>query len=411
MGGIFYWRVSRCVSLFYVLLLTRFYRTKFHQPALRSATLAEVFIKYGGSARQGFELAGNPLSLSSWEREVPKLLKGIPDVDTFMSDVLGVVPTDDKILKVSSQLISIRPDGNRQPVVMLVSKHITLLLYDKVLRHDYQTFWQYFNQFWNVSQSHGAAGWLWEAHAIHRILRDSDASGSYPLVALTKSYSGSLVVDLPFRSIREHSNTESLAQQLALIEPILDGGDCLFIPGARNQATFDAVSISATIPVSLFQATTAEDGEHCIKATGLDFLWDAMALAKLSVQHPTKSRKWRFIFIVPQRVAHHWVRAQRIEFGGVQQKRDWVNYIEQYVMVLGDNGSTEIAEIMGSSLGKREQDEKTEVMPKRTKAAQVEKDDEAEEADAPKGESKKKAISPRSKRKVKKNGQVAGGSK
>jgi hypothetical protein len=328
-------------------------------------------------------------------------------------------------LNVSSQLISICPDGNRRPVVMLVSKHIALLLYEVVLRHDYQKFWQYFNQFWQVSRSHGAAGWLWEAHAIHRVLGGSDASESHSLIALTQPHSDPLPVELPFRKIRHYGDVKSLARLLAEIVPSLRKGDsCLFVPGASNQTTSDAFAVSAALDVSLFQAAVAEDGKHSLKVKGFDFIWDAVAEATKLTESallrsllPTKAQKWALIFVVPQRVSCHWIRPQSIDFGGVQPKRAWDDYIEQYdnieqyVMALDDNGSTEIADIVGSSLGKRGQDEKMEVLPKRTKAAQVEKDDEAEEADAPKGERKMKATSPRSKRKVKKSGQVAGGSK
>jgi hypothetical protein len=239
--------------------------------------LADVFIKYGGSrygvsARHGYKLAGDTVELSLWEQMIPQALKDIPDVATFAKDIqgVGISLTSPRIGHLSSQLISVCPGSNRQPEVMLVSKHITLNLYDVVLRHDYQKFWQYFNQFWGVSQSHGAAGWLWEAHAICHVLHGSYASASYSLLTLTQPHSGSLVVELPFCKSQEHGNVESLAQHLAEIVPSFhEGSNCLFIPGAKNHATSDAFSVSASSNVSLFQATIVEDGDHCTQATGL----------------------------------------------------------------------------------------------------------------------------------------------
>jgi hypothetical protein len=146
-GGVFCWRVSRCrsLSLFYILLLTGFYRTKFQRTALQSTTLADVFIKYsgcryGGSARHGYTLAGDAVQLSHWAQRIPKLLKDIPDIDTFANYIQGarIAHTSQRHLNISSQLISICPGDDRQPEVVLVSKHIILILYDVVLRHDYQ---------------------------------------------------------------------------------------------------------------------------------------------------------------------------------------------------------------------------------------------------------------------------------
>jgi hypothetical protein len=416
MGRIFYWVR---ITLLHPFLLIGFYRTKFQHTAFQSATLADVFIKYGGSryggsAHHGYILAGYAMELSHWEQAIPRLLKDIPNVNTFANYIqTGIAHTSERILKDSSQLISICPDDKRMPEIVLVSKHIAFILYKAVLSLDYQKFWKYFNQFWRISQSHGAAGWLWEAHAIHRVLCGSDDPLSHPLRALTQAHTGSLVVELPFRDVQEHGNAEDLAKHLARIVPSMhDGSNYLFIPGAKNQATF---SISAGQNVSLFQITTTR-GTHSVKATGLDFLWDAVSEAKelttsplVASLLPTTARKWRLIFVVPRRIAHHWKKPQDIDFGGVKQKRAWNDYIEQSVMVLED-GTAEITEITEPSLGKRGQDGHVEVTLKPAKAAHIEMDDEAEEADLPNNEGKKKAASPRLKKKQKSR-QIAGGSR
>ena len=402
------------IALLHPFLLIRFYRTKFQSTSkpLDSTILADVFVKYGASrygasARQGYLLAGDAAELSRWENSIPRKLKDIPDVDSFVNDIEGaeIDYTSQKILNVSSHLVSIYPDSERMPEIVLVSKYIAVILYDTVLKLDHQMFWRYFNQFWRVPQSHGAAGWLWEAHAIHHVLHGSDDPWSHTLLALTKPHTGSLVVELPFRDLRSHGDAEDLANRLVANVP--SGRNCLFTPGAKNQATFDAFSISDTQNVSLFQITIAR-GKHSIKAAGLDFLWNTVSRAKSLASHPssielltpTHKRKWRLIFVVPRRVAHDWTTCQVIDFGGVQPKRAWNDYIEQFVMVLGDGHSAESDEITESSLGKRGQD-RTEFTLKPAKAAHVEMDNEVEEADLAKKEGKKKATSLRPAKKQK----------
>jgi hypothetical protein len=91
--------------------------------------------------------------------------------------------------------------------------------------------------------------------------------------------------------------------------------------------------------------------------------------------------------VVPQRVAHQWIKPQAIDFGGVELKRAWDNYIEQSVMVLKDDGSAESTEITESSSGKRGQDGGMDY----AKAGEGSAcgDDEAEEADLQKSEGEK----------------------
>jgi hypothetical protein len=106
------------------------------------------------------------------------------------------------------------------------------------------------------------------------------------------------------------------------------------MPGQMNHVTFD-FSISADGQVTIFQPTVS--GDHDIKASGLDFIWDAVSdthrtnpRAKLQA---SVTRKWRFVFVVPKRIAEKWKTARSIEISG--SKRKW-NNIEQFVVAMKD---------------------------------------------------------------------------
>ncbi len=332
-------------------MLTERRRTTFEAPPLKGDALQDVFIKYGQSARHCYKLAGDESVRLAWEESIPTLLLGIPSADTFMRNVLGgsVDPNSDSILKTSSQLITIRPDDHRQPLVSLVSKHIASHLYNIVLKQDNRMFWSYFNQFWKVPQSRSTAGWLWESHAIAQL-----STGKKQRVELIRlpytqpRTSDRAFVELPFPNYRTHGSEEQLATDLAgMAQSLSSGSSVLFVPGAKNQKTFDAFSIYPLEVVNIFQMTSSED-EHSAKASGLDFLWDALSRAKnltdsayrpyVEKLKPSKTRKWRLIFVIPKRVASDWTKLQSIDYRGIKPKRAWGDYVEQFVMVLDDEG-------------------------------------------------------------------------
>jgi hypothetical protein len=79
--------------------------------------------------------------------------------------------------------------------------------------------------------------------------------------------------------VKTYGDDQDPARQLAEIIPSLfPGRRVLFVPGAPNQATFDAFSVS-TAGIETYQATSAQE-EHDIKSKGCDFLWDALVQAQ-----------------------------------------------------------------------------------------------------------------------------------
>jgi hypothetical protein len=309
-----------------------------------------VFVKYGKSARHCLKLARDQTAITAWEKNIPPLLMSIPDPGSFQAQLAGggVSINSDQVLKASSQIITVVPEEDRRPQVDLVSKYISSRLYDIVLQSDAKKFWDYFNQFSSVEKSRTSAGWLWESHVLRREL-SKGRKRTVPLQRLPVTESGprSVAIYLPFSEVIIYGNQENLAQHLALVIPSLAPGTCaLFIPGAQNQATFDALSISADGAVKVYQPTVGKT--HSVKSSGLDFLWDALVRAKDLVEErsrpkfeqlmPNKTRTWQVIFIIPEGVRHHWQRSQSIDFRGIKPKRQWKKYLEQFVMVLKETG-------------------------------------------------------------------------
>ncbi|KAM6499073.1 hypothetical protein JOM56_004581 [Amanita muscaria] len=142
--------------------------TEFISPPLDASALRDVFIKYGRSARHCYDLVGNSATIAQWEKQIPNLLTGMPDISVFEGSIAGNTMhyMAENIMKATSQLITIIPDTDRQPHVTLVSRHIAGHFFRAVLEHNYEMFWSYFNQFSSVSETRTPAGWLWELHAI-----------------------------------------------------------------------------------------------------------------------------------------------------------------------------------------------------------------------------------------------------
>ena len=176
--------------------------------------MLEVFIKYGRSARHCYELARRQESRDDWEAAIPTR------IDTLMHSFLGgyVDACSESILNALSQLVTLYPSLNgRQPLVTLASKHITSHLYNAVLKDDNRKFWLYFNQFWDVPQSRGSAGWLWEAHVKRQLSTGKGQRvGLGPLLSPQTPTPDPAFVDLPFSNPRTHGSQEQLAKDLLL---------------------------------------------------------------------------------------------------------------------------------------------------------------------------------------------------
>lgn len=330
-------------------ILTELDRTTFETPPLDGNALQDVFIKYGRSPRHCYKLAGSEGFRRAWEESIPDLLRDIPRISSAIwHGLVGVNSNEERIFKASSQLITVYPNDHRWRVVTLTSKHIASHFYNAVLKEDTKMFRICFDQFWEGGGSRRSAGWLWEAYAKAQLSTGRKRRVELICLPSTQSRTSDRAsVDLPFSNHRTLGTQEQLATDLArIVQSLSSGGNELFVLGSRDQDAFGAFSISSSGAVDLFQITTL--AEKRPKTSELDFLWDVLSRAQdltdpafrpfIEKLKPTKTRKWRLIFVIPKRVVPDWTEPRSIDFGGIKSKRAWGDYVEQFVMVLDDDG-------------------------------------------------------------------------
>jgi hypothetical protein len=328
----------------------RFHRTLLRRTKLEG-NLALVFRRYGGSARHCFKLASTDASTDLHEESLRGLLLDLPDLNKILSALKGGVSSNlqhNKALEdTPSQILTVVPGNVRQPLLALVTRHVTKHFYRALNDKSAAEFWSYFNMFSSQPQSRASAGWLWERHVLR--LLSSQVSVTLPSTSLIsepplkKPRTTSRNITVPFDLIVMYGGVESLAKELS--QYICSGRTVLFVPGASNEATFDAFLI-ANDRVYLFQPTISPD--HDVKVKGLDFIWDSVNAAMkllnnkssewtaLSQLLPNRGPKWHLMFVVPVRVSDSWKYAQNINFGGKKPKRAWDGYLAQSVIVLED---------------------------------------------------------------------------
>jgi hypothetical protein len=333
--------------LIFVFSRTQLRKWKFEE------NLQLTFKRYGGSARHCFDLARDSISTRGWEATL-KSMDCVPElsaVELALRDDNCSAEHNQMLQTAPSQILTIIPDDYRQPLVNLATRHVADHFYEAILRNNAAKFWLYFNQFSSQPESRGTAGWLWEKHVL-KTLRSQQGQilPMTPLVSRPPKKRRRNVqnVTIPFDVIVEHGGVDSVAQKLSTIIPF--GRSVLFIPGAKNAATFDAFSITENRGVDLFQSTIAP-GDHDLKPKGLDFIWDsvnaAMELLKedtsrsnaLSKLLPNHGPKWSLIFAVPAKMSGSWKHPRDVNFGGKNPKRAWDNYLAQYVMVVKETGT------------------------------------------------------------------------
>lgn len=343
------------LDLVYRKVTNYLHRTKFESKTFDDETLWEVFTKYGGSARDCYRLAARPEQVERLEISLKYVAEDLPS-PMVIGDLYrgtGASSMNDELLEAFSQMITITPDSDRRPLIILTSPHIADLLYKTVLKHNVELFWQYFNQFSSEKQSHASAGWMWENRVISEELERAgnrviqlerlkvDNRSDPPSTEDTRTRLDQ--IHLPFSLIFNHGDENSLADEFVRFtnDPVKA---TLFLPGRRNQATFNAFSISEDGLVTLFQPTVTQT--HSIETSKLDFIWDAISKAqglatgqaaqKIQGLYPTETKKWRLVFCVPRRVQTHWKHYQVINYQGKQPKRQWEKYIEQFVVAFND---------------------------------------------------------------------------
>jgi hypothetical protein len=316
-------------------------------------TLRKIYRLYGGSARHCFLLTRSSVEVTSWENSIGGSLKDIPELESVKNALRdGNTEINKTLAELPSQLITILPDEHRQPVISLVSRHIATHFHAALLINDVVKFWTYFKQFSSHPQSRSPAGWLWQTHVLKLLRSENHESfASEPLiysppVPPSKKARLQREIKLPFDIVEDFGDVKSLARLLADVLISSQSFNAILIPAADNNDTFDAFSISND-GVVLYQATI-RDGTHDVKATGLDFIWDAMNVARQLLHGKSQAIKaldslypkcgqWSLVFVVPTRVGDCWKRAQNIDFGGKRKKRAWHKYLEQFVVVINDH--------------------------------------------------------------------------
>jgi hypothetical protein len=282
-------------------------------------------------------------------------LAGIPDIANLEN------------INISSLLFVIVPNTTRQPQVTLVSRHIANHLFDAALKHDARKFWSYFNQLSSVPQSRSSAGWLWKLYVVYELLNGDTRTiplKRLPATEAQSTSSGPLkkkprtnpTIMLPYPKVTKHGDKNALAKDISRIMPSLSSSGRLFVPGAPNQVTFDAWSVSSEGTITLYQPTIRK--RHPVKAKGLDFIWDALVGVEADTQRSISistvkqmfpiQRKWRLIFVVPESVGKHWTKAQEIDFGGIKPRRAWNGYLEQFVVTLREGADGTEASMLAS---------------------------------------------------------------
>jgi hypothetical protein len=322
-------------------------------PPLNASALRDTFVKYGRSARHVYNLIKKPREMTDWELRIVPLLRQIPDLSAFTEKLKGNLDySNEAVLKAPSQIITVVPNQDRLIAVALASQHIGKRLYEAILCEDAVKFWAAFNLFWIVPETHGSAGHLWEPHARKQIT--GGMKGEHQLrrlpgkLPVQKKRRHPEILTLPFPEPTVYGDVASLANHLKIVFlSWINGGTdrAFFAPGARNQATFDWFAISHEGMVQPFQGTV-ENGHHSTKATGLDFITDALLAARklLPKNHKdfvtkffaSASKNWHVTFVIPKRVGPHWKTAQPIDFGPKKARRQWERYVVEYVLELDD---------------------------------------------------------------------------
>ena len=144
---------------------------------------------------------------------------------------------------------------------------------------------------------------MWEGHVLLLLERETLELSLKPL-----SNGQPETFRAPFEDSAHYTDRKSLAEKLSNFV-FSTKHSLLLQPGSRNQVTFDAFSISRDGIVTIFQMTVGEN--HSIKASGLDFIWDAIRDAEMMADSkgrletlksflPRKDNKWRLVFCVPR---------------------------------------------------------------------------------------------------------------
>jgi hypothetical protein len=343
--GVAYWRVGQ-LPFVASALADDPCSTMFEQPPVDATVLRDVFVKYGGSACHCYLLARSGAEQWAWEARLKKEITGLHDTSSYEAVLNGSIDHLDP--RIPLQVFTIIRDEDGLPSLSIVSPYVGGRIYDDALGKNASQFWTFFNMFMSVPAARSSAGWLWQSHVKHTFCEGKRQAlrpavlQSNPAPAPTTNKGNRFKrprlsthyfdVNISIQSNVTHGTIDDLARKLHR----LASGHTLLIPGASNQATSD-LCLHSPGHMTLFQATVAPD--HDIKASGLDFLWDAVAQATresaiTGLKLPSAENKWRIVFVVPSHVRDKWAVPQKIDFGGKKPKRQWEKYLEQYVLVL-----------------------------------------------------------------------------
>ncbi|KAN0073012.1 hypothetical protein V8E54_009126 [Elaphomyces granulatus] len=222
--------------------------------------LKHVFLKYSRSARAYYTFVRNVKTIddvedspevTGIELSINEFVKHPPDTWTLRllaSERVGAGLKDSDIVSQSSDnVIAIRPDKDRRPSFTFSTRYIAESVSRGLEDRNAEEFWEM-----DVGMSCATSARKGDPRAIieaviQRAAGDEDSAHYRDRKSLTDKLSNFVF-----------STKKSIFLQ----------------PGSRNQATFDAFSISRDGIVTIFQMTVREN--HSIKASGLDFIWDAI---------------------------------------------------------------------------------------------------------------------------------------
>jgi hypothetical protein len=155
---------------------------------------------------------------------------------------------------VSSRIVLLIPDANGKPTYRVITAYVQEILMEALVRRRWDDLEQTFRQFTAIPELDTVEGWLWEGYC-KMMLPTMAALDVKDVVTVGQVLHLS---DMPRNVIRIYNAKETTE----------DVG--FYIPAVRNQATFDAISITADGKVIVFRMTKCLDlaNDEIVEAFG-----------------------------------------------------------------------------------------------------------------------------------------------
>ncbi|KDQ18986.1 hypothetical protein BOTBODRAFT_170957 [Botryobasidium botryosum FD-172 SS1] len=278
--------------------------------------LYENFIRYGPCISRCFLLC-KPDRLASFEARVKS------SVGDLGIDVLVAQTLPDTALETFPLAVYPAPDTDRIPTPTLTSHYILDLVTPTLHKRKVEARRDFYRLVVSVPDMRSTGGYMWERLLLRTL--SEGPQGEADVARLPSPPNRKFALRYPIgKATPFGTTTRSLAVELRGRSTDLPAVLC---PTSPNQATFDAIILLGDRTVLLIQATVSSS--HQVKATGLDFVWEAFTEADMREWLPGPS-KWHLIFAVPNSVRGGWNREQSITPSS--KNRKWEDYIRQYIL-------------------------------------------------------------------------------